>query len=264
MRRYRARVAYDGERYQGFQRQAAGIPTIQGTLEAAIHTVTGQTVTVIGAGRTDTGVHATGQVIAFELDDSRWEHGGDALMRALNVTLPDEIVIQHLDVLPEGNAFHPRFDAVSRLYKYTIIQTPERLPSLHRFAWHLRPALDERLLHQSASLVIGTHDFGAFGKPPRGDNTVRTIHQSFWEQDISAEAREAVVWRYTVEADAFLQHMVRRLVGSMVDVARGAKALELFETVFRGGQLVPHWHMAPPHGLTLVEVKYNKEVTSDE
>jgi len=255
--RYRAVLAYDGERFQGFQRQADGIPTIQGAVESAIRSVTGCSVTAIGAGRTDTGVHATGQVIAFDLSTDEWRHGADALMRAINVALPGDIVFQSLVSLPEGSSFHPRFDAQARIYKYHVVSAAERIPSLHRFAWQVRVPLDANALDAAANLMIGTHDFGAFGKPPHGDNAVRTIFHSYWERAAMPESAGAVSWRYTVEGDAFLYHMVRRLVGYMVDVASGNKSLAQLDRVFRGAQLVSNWTIAPPHALTLVQVKYN-------
>jgi tRNA pseudouridine38-40 synthase len=255
MTRYRATLAYDGDRYQGFQRQAQGIPTIQGAVESALAGVTGETVGVIGAGRTDTGVHATGQVIAFDVQ--AWRHGERALHRALNAALPHDIVLVALESLPQGSPFHPRFDAGSRLYKYHIIVSPERLPSLSRFAWCVRPPLDADALHAAAACVAGERDFGAFGHAPIGENTVRAVYHSSWQNADVPEAADAVSWRYTVEANAFLQHMVRRLVGHMIDVARGQHTLAAFQVLIEGARLTPNWTVAPPHGLTLVQVKYS-------
>src|SRR5262245_56052776 len=116
--RYRATLAYDGTAYLGFQRQAGNAPTIQAAVETAITAVTGQQVTVIGAGRTDTGVHALGQVIAFDVD---WSHSPEELMRALNALLPEDIALQSITRQP---GFHPRFDATSRVYRYYILQLP--------------------------------------------------------------------------------------------------------------------------------------------
>src|SRR5437762_2008204 len=126
--RYRATVAYDGTNYQGFQRQAGDTPTIQGALEAAISRISrGQSVTVLGAGRTDTGVHATGQVIAFDLI---WRHTEDDLLRAINALLPMEIAVQKLTRAEPG--FHPRYDARSRTYQYFVYEAQIRQPMMAR------------------------------------------------------------------------------------------------------------------------------------
>ncbi|MDX2162330.1 MAG: tRNA pseudouridine(38-40) synthase TruA [bacterium] len=255
-RRFRGIIAYEGSAYQGFQRQADGIPTIQGAVETAIHRVTGQPATVTGAGRTDTGVHAAGQVIAF---DSAWKHDDQALLRALNVHLPGDIALLRLERLPEGTRFHPRFDAVSRFYSYHIVVSPApRLPLAARMAWHVREPLDAEAVRAAAHRLTGTHDFGAFGHAPHGENTVRTVIESTWEPGRTAEVggHRLDEWWYHVEANAFLQHMVRRIVGSLVDVGRGARSLDDFVRHFQGGKLASHWTTAPPQGLTLVRVRY--------
>lgn len=240
--RYRATVAYDGTAYLGFQRQAGDTPTIQGTLEQAVAAVTQQTAAVIGAGRTDTGVHALGQVIAFDVE---WRHSDDALLRAINANLPDDIALQDIAQQP---GFHPRFDASSRVYVYQLNQALHRQPLLRYRAWHVRGELDGAAMQQAADMLLGRHDFAAFGKPPQGENTVRTVFQSQWTHE--------TLWTYRIEADAFLQHMVRRIVGTLVDVGRGMMTLAQFEAAFKGAKLAGT--LAPPHGLTLTEVKYQK------
>jgi len=248
--RYRATVAYDGTVYLGFQRQAGDAPTIQGTLERAIQAVTQQTATVVGAGRTDTGVHALGQVIAF---DVQWRHSDDDLVRAINANLPDDIALQDIAQQP---GFHPRFDARSRVYVYQLIQSPHRQPLLRYRAWHVCGELDGEAMQQAAGMLIGKHDFAAFGRPPQGENTVRTVFQSQWTHE---RKRYGVVWTYCIEADAFLQHMVRRIVGTLVDVGRGMMTLAQFEAAFKGAKLAESGTLAPPHGLTLAAVKYAAE-----
>jgi tRNA pseudouridine38-40 synthase len=251
--RYRATLAYDGTNYCGFQRQAKGIPSVQAAVEDAIAAVTKQTVTVIGAGRTDTGVHATGQVIAFDVD---WKHSADTFLKAINAVLPDDIALQDAavlgEVLPNERGFHPRFDAVARIYKYTIYAAPQRNPLLRNRAWHLRAVLDEQALQEAAALLVGEHDFGAFGKPPRGENTVRTVIHSAW-------AREEALLVYHVKANAFLQHMVRRIVGTLVMVGRGALSVSEFDAIFRSRKLTPGIPLAPPQGLLLEHVEYPGE-----
>jgi tRNA pseudouridine38-40 synthase len=247
MTRYRATLAYDGTAYRGFQRQAGATPTIQGVVEQTITAVTGQTATVIGAGRTDTGVHATGQVIAFEV---KWQHDDNDLLRALNALLPDDIALQEI---ARHEGFHPRFDAVSRIYKYTIILAEQRQPLLRYRVWHLHGKLDGEAMQAAASLLIGEHDFATFGKPPQGENTVRTVLKSEW-QAVADKAFET--WTYTIEANAFLEHMVRRVVGALVDVGRGRWTADEFRVVFERARLMEKGTIAPAHGLILTKVCY--------
>lgn len=252
--RYRATLAYDGANYSGFQRQAAGIATIQGAVETAVAAVTGQAVTVTGAGRTDTGVHAVGQVIAFDVD---WKHSAEALLNAINAVLPDDIALQAIaalgEVLPGERGFHPRFDAVARVYRYTVYPAPKRDPLLRQRAWHVRAALDVAQMQTAALLLVGEHDFGAFGQPPQvtpdGASTVRTVLRSEWTEN-------APLLVYRVEANAFLQHMVRRIVGMLVAVGRGEMPLSAFEAIFGSCQIPAGVPLAPPQGLVLEQVRY--------
>jgi tRNA pseudouridine38-40 synthase len=246
--KYRAILAYDGTRYQGFQRQATGIPTIQGRVEQALQTITGQSATVTGAGRTDAGVHATGQVIAFELEQEVWRHPAEALLNALNANLPDDIALQSLAVEPDER-FHPRFSASSRMYEYTVLTTAQRQPLLAQRGWHVRQTLDINLMQQAAAMLIGEHDFATFGQPPVGINTVRHVFRSEWEA-------QGACWIYRVQATAFLQHMVRRIVGMTVDVGRRRLSIEQFEADFRAADLTRAKTLAPPQGLILVAVDY--------
>lgn len=258
MTRFRATLAYDGTAYQGFQRQAGETPTIQRAVEQAITAVTGQSVTVIGAGRTDSGVHATGQVIAF---DAEWQHDDRALLRALNVSLPDDIALQDI-IRQEG--FHPRFDAVSRVYNYKLILSDQRQPLLNRLAWHIYGPLDGAAMQQAAKMLIGEHDFAAFGKPPRGENTVRTVFRSEWQMNPRTEETRYSEWVYTVEANAFLEHMVRRIVGALVNVGRGKWRVDEFRAAFERAQLLTTMRLAPPQGLVLARVFYPDEGVQDK
>ena len=257
MTRYRATLAYDGTAYQGFQRQAEGIPTIQGEVERAIAEVTQQVTTVVGAGRTDTGVHATGQVIAFEVD---WKHRDIDLLRALNATLPADIALQDIT---RHEGFHPRFDAMSRIYKYTIILAKQRQPLLRYRAWQIGKLSSPEAMQSAARQLIGEHDFASFGKPPQGENTIRTVFKSDWHLSQPTEDHPFVTWTYTVEANAFLQHMVRRIVGALVDVGRGRWTLDEFRAAFEDARLTKKGTIAPPHGLVLVKVCYPEQVAQD-
>lgn len=248
MPRYRATLAYDGANYQGFQRQASGIPTIQGAVEDALLRATGQRATVIGAGRTDTGVHARGQVIAFEVE---WQHEDEVLLRALNALLPDDIALQNI---AQHAGFHPRFDARSRLYSYTIIHARQRQPLWGQHSWHVWSAVDDAVLQWTASLLIGKHDFAAFGHAPTGENTVREILRSEWQIYPESFGRRLVYW---VEGTAFLHHMVRRMVGFQIDAARGQTTRETFAARFRAAKLTKNGTIAPPQGLVLECVYYS-------
>jgi len=245
--RYRATLAYEGTAYLGFQRQAGNAPTIQGAVEAAIQSVTGMQVTVIGAGRTDTGVHAIGQVIAFDLD---WSHSPEELMRALNALLPEDIALQNISRQP---GFHPRFDATSRVYRYYILQLPQRHPLMRNRAWHVASPLDGQAMVEAGSLLLGEHDFATFGKAPQGDNTVRKVFRSEWT---ARQEDDGMLLVYRIEANAFLEHMVRRVVGALVMVGRGQMTVDEFDEAFRRAVLIEGATFAPAHGLVLEAVHY--------
>lgn len=244
---FRATLAYDGTAYQGFQRQAGDTPTIQLALERAIAAVTGQSVTVNGAGRTDSGVHAAGQVIAFNVD---WSHSPHDLLRAVNAHLPDDIALQDIRW---QDGFHPRYDALARCYRYTVVQAGQRQPLWRDFAWWVRQPLDMARMQQAADLLRGRHDFAAFGHPPQGENTVRELFRSRWTQVAEPFGMRLV---YEVEGTAFLHHMVRRMVGLQVEVGRGAVDLQTFAQVFHSADLSLVKVIAPPQGLVLWRVRY--------
>jgi tRNA pseudouridine38-40 synthase len=169
--RYRAIVAYDGTGYHGFQRQAPEHePTIQGEIERALNKIGQSDVSVAGSGRTDAGVHATGQVIAFDAD---WHHAAEALQRALNATLPGDIAV--LDLTEAAPDFHPRYDAASREYVYTIYSAPARHPLWRLYALHFVEPLDVTAMATAAAMLVGEHDFAAFGQPTVGQVTVRRM-----------------------------------------------------------------------------------------
>ncbi len=248
MTRYRATLAYDGTAYYGYQRQPSH-PTVQAAVERALQKVLGVPTTVWAAGRTDTGVHASGQVIAF---DATWRHDEETLLRAVNAYLPDDIALQ---AVLQQDDFHPRYDALSRTYRYDVAVVHVRQPLLAKRAWQLHKALDEEMLHRAAALFVGEHDFAAFGTPPQGTNTVRVVFRSQW-QPLQREGLQ--VFRYEVEATAFLYHMVRRMVGSMVAVSSGMLSFDAFEAMFRSADLSRNKWIAPPQGLVLVDVRYPK------
>ncbi len=250
MKRYAAILAYDGSDYQGFQRQPPPTPTIQAAVETAVAAVTRQACAVIGAGRTDSGVHALGQVIAFDLE---WRHTEDDLLRAINAQLPMDIALQRLW---RQDDFHPRYDARWRQYAYRIATLKARNPLLNRTAWQI---MGERLnvdaMREAAAKCLGEHDFGAFGTPPQqgSGNTVRQVFQSRWEMQ-SEDYGE--IYTYRIRGTAFLYHMVRRLVGTMAQVGRGKLSLKGFEAIMRSCDMERAKVLAPPQGLVLEAVGY--------
>lgn len=249
MDRFRATLAYRGTGYAGFQRQAGATPTIQGALEQALLRVTGDTITVHGAGRTDAGVHAIGQVVAF---DVAWRHKPEALLRALNANLPTDIALQDIRVAASG--FHPRYSARSRTYEYRFYQRRIRQPLWDALAWRIPVTLDAQAMTRAAALLVGEHDFATFGQPPGrlpGASTVRVVHHTAFGWGEPGE-----VCRFTITANAFLQRMVRSIMGTLVEVGRGAMDYETFAAVFAAADRSQSGPSAPPQGLTLVAVEY--------
>lgn len=243
---YRATVQYDGTAYYGFQRQRAGVPTVQSALESALEKISGRAVTVTGAGRTDTGVHALGQVISFTIDWSV-RHGDDALVRALNANLPQDIVV--LDVASAPPGFHPRFSALRRSYRYRIHNAAAWDPFRRDRVWHVSRTLDVDAMNAAAHLLIGEHDFATFGRAPVGDNTVRKVFSAGWRR-----VGDEVV--FDIRANAFLNRMVRSLVGSIKEVGTGCWDMATFAAAFRAVDRSQSAGAAPPQGLYLVAVEY--------
>jgi tRNA pseudouridine38-40 synthase len=258
MARYQLTLAYDGTDFFGSQRQTStplspgkGKRTVQGELEKALLRLGWTGRSVILSGRTDTGVHATGQVAAADLD---WLHPEQDLVRALNAALPADVAV--LEARRTHERFHPRFDAASRCYRYGLFCQSQRHPIRERFAWRVWPEVHPDLLAETARLFLGTHDFSAFGSPttPRG-GTVRTVMTARWLQV------EEDAWQFEVRADAFLYRMVRRLVFVQVAVAQGkipaeAVARSLADPAAGRTRSEIPAGLAPAHGLTLVEVTY--------
>jgi len=241
--RVRAVVAYDGTDYCGFQRQA-NAPTVQEALETAVEQVTQAEATVLAAGRTDSGVHAVGQVIAF---DTAWRHQLNDLQRALNAVLPVDIAVRELDeVAPD---FHPRYGARSRCYQYRLYCAPVRCPLARRYALHVVTPLDVGAMQQAGQSLVGERDFAAFGQPPQGRVTVRRVLRVAWSGELP--------WlSFDIEANAFLYRMVRSIVGTLLMVGEGRMDYEAFAAVLAECDRSGAGPTAPPHGLCLMEVKY--------
>lgn len=260
-------ISYDGTRLVGWQRQAEG-DSVQGLLEAVIARLEGTAVTVHGAGRTDAGVHALGQVASVELTCAL---SPDVLRRALNAALPADVrVIDVCDVEP---GFHARFSARGKTYRYLLRNGPFVSPFEHRYVWHVPESLNLEAMQLAARSLVGTHDCAVFqsaGSTPT--TTVRTIVRSemsvttgvaglgpAWAsgevQDEDADAARLLV--YDVTGTGFLRHMVRAMVGTLVDVGRGRRSPESMAALLEGGQRADAGPTAPPHGLFLMRVDYH-------
>lgn len=243
MARYKLILAYDGTEFYGFQRQG-DTRTVQSVIENTLKELDWQEDSILFAGRTDTGVHANGQVISFSLN---WRHEDADLINALNARLPADAAVRNISKVKAE--FHPRYEATSRSYVYRIYQAPERHPLLERYAWRIWPLLNAEMLAKAAELFLGRHDFAAFGRPMKpGSSTIREVFESCWK-------KTEVGWEYAISANAFLYHMVRRLVFVQVETARSNLTLD----VLGDGFVRPHLlnpGLAPAHGLSLDHVEY--------
>ena len=248
MRTFKLTVAYDGTDYAGWQRQA-GVDTVQARLEAAVAEIEGRDVTVHGAGRTDAGVHAWGQVATVEL-----EHRIDtpALGRALNAKLPGDIRVRDVETAPPS--FHVRFGARRKSYRYRINRTTVANPMERRFAWHIDEAMDLGAMRQAATALIGQHDFAAF-QTAASDATVSTTIRTVFDLRIVPESDEIVT--VDVVGDGFLRYMVRTIVGTLVDVGLGRRAVDDTVEILGSRTRDRAGPTAPPQGLYLVSVNYS-------
>jgi tRNA pseudouridine38-40 synthase len=246
-RTYRATVQYDGTNYYGFQRQRHGVPSVQAELEQALTRLVDRPIRVLGAGRTDTGVHALGQVIGFTIE---WpdRHGREALQRALNANLPMDIVVSDLSEVEPG--FHPRFDARRRCYEYHILNEPIRQPLWRYRAWHVAQRLDLARMNEAAALLIGAHDFATFGRPTVGDSTIREVYAATWRS-----AGQTAI--FEICANGFLHRMVRSIVGSLKMVGSGRWSFDDFAEALAARERKRSATAAPAHGLYLVSVEYD-------
>jgi len=241
----RLKLEYDGTNYAGWQFQS-GQDSIQARLEGALERIFNQHVTARGAGRTDAGVHARGQIAAARLPRP---FDAAELKRALNAMLPEDIVV--LEAGEVGDDFDPRHDARLRIYEYRVLNQPPPSAFERHLAWHVREPLDLDLLNAAAKVFAGEHDFAAFRSLGSAEKTtVRRVDLSLWRRE---DGRHLV---YRVEATAFLRHMVRTMVAAMVDAGRGRGNADAIAAllVSRDRALAPA--PAPAAGLYLVEVRY--------
>ena len=243
---FRITLAYDGTDFVGWQRQANGV-SIQGLIEDALRALDGREVTVTGAGRTDAGVHALGQVAAFTIAR---ELEPDAVVRALNAHLPHAIRVLSADHAPP--AFHPRFGARTKTYRYRLCHADVMSPFERRYAWHVAGPLDVEAMCAAARLLEGRHDFAAFQAM---GSSVATTEREVIQSAIADRAIGDVI-TYEVTGTGFLRHMVRIIVGSLVEIGRGRQPVEWITGVIASRNRATAGPTAPPDGLFLVRVEY--------
>jgi tRNA pseudouridine38-40 synthase len=238
-------LEYDGTAYAGWQRQPDQ-PTIQAAIEAAIFGVTQIQVPVIGAGRTDSGVHAFGQVASFrinrEMTPREWT-------RALNAHLSENIVVRSAELMPDS--FHARHKAKGKLYEYRIVNRPER-PAIERgYCWHIHRPLDDAAMARAGIALIGSHDFSSFQTHPTANEDPVCHLQRL------AVIREGNRLRVEFYADRFLKQMVRSIVGTLVEVGLHKRPSDSFNAILTAHDRSAAGKTAPPQGLFLVRVDYD-------
>ncbi len=245
MRNIRLLIEYDGTNYQGWQVQPDG-PTIQGMIEEKLTLITGEVIHLIGSGRTDSGVHAFGQVANFKTKSKLDVH---SIQRALNSLLPPDIVIQRAEEVEED--FHARRESKSKVYEYRILNQDIRSAFRHKYAWHIPQKLDLEEMRKATRILIGEHDFSSFrsvGTPTR--TAIRRVIRAEWKK-----GRDGLIW-FEIEASGFLKQMVRALVGTLVEVGKGKIDSEEFQKILDSKDRKKAGPTAPARGLFLKEVKY--------
>ncbi len=246
MRRIRLLIEYDGTAYAGWQTQSNGL-AIQQVIEAQIEAVTGEHAALHGSGRTDSRVHAAAQVAHF---DTQARMPADKFAFALNAGLPRDIRILRSDEAPSD--FHARFDVIAKQYRYCVQTGPHARVFTRNTALHVHAPLDVEKMQQAAQYAVGVHDFRAFmsaGSTIDPDHAVREIFSSEW-----TSAGDLLY--YNVRGKGFLYHMVRILVGTMLEVGKGKLPVNAIERAVTSGQRCHTGATAPAHGLTLVRVEY--------
>lgn len=241
---YRLVMAYDGSGFRGFARQP-GIRTVQGELESALERVLDRNVPTTGAGRTDAGVHARGQVVSFTLSE---EADLERLKRSLTGLLSPEISV--IGLYPAPTDFDARFSASWRRYRYQILNREANDPLQRATVWHVPELLDEEAMSREAEALLGEHDFAAFCRRVEGASMVRRVDEASW-------SRQGDLLRFDIKASAFCHQMVRSLVGFLVEVGKGKRPPGDVGRVLAGRDRSRAGQLAPPHGLILWEVGYD-------
>lgn len=249
-RKLKLLVAYDGTDFHGFQRQP-GRRTVQAVLEEALGRLAGHPVTVVGAGRTDAGVHAAGQVVHCTVAGSI---PTERIPQALQGLLPPDVVVYAAEEVDES--FHARKSARAKVYRYSVLVAPFPWPFIRRYVLHEPRPLDVAAMRAGAAHLVGRHDFAAFqaaGRPVR--DTVRTVHRLELDEQVMPWGR---IVHITVEADGFLYHMARNIAGTLLEVGRGRRPPEWVAEVLASRRRERAGPTAPAHGLTLLEVRYDE------
>jgi tRNA pseudouridine38-40 synthase len=244
VRNLKLTIEYDGSAYVGWQRQPSG-PTIQETIETSLRTITGENIKLSGSGRTDSGVHALGQVASFRTETAL---SPSELQKGLNSLLPKDIVITAAEDAEPG--FHAQLSAKSKTYIYKILSRPYPSALLREKAWFIPYPLKARLMGEAASALIGEHDFRAFAQSEAAvKSTVRTVLGA-------GITKRKDILEFSIEADGFMKRMVRLIVGTLVQVGKEKITPAQFRAILESGEKTKFVHAAPAHGLYLKEVKY--------
>jgi len=246
--RVRLVVAYDGAPFHGFALQPGQV-TVAGVLKASIDRALGADVTLVGAGRTDSGVHAWGQVVTFDADGERFD--ALELQRSVNGTLGPAIVVRAVDVVDAG--FDARRSASSRRYRYTVLNRGVPDPFLAATTWHVADDLSVRAMRLACDPIFGEHDFSSFCRLPKRDpqaSLVRRVDEARW-----VDLGDGLL-RFEIEASSFCHQMVRSLVGTMVEIGRGRRKAGDMAGILRARNRSRAGHLAPPRGLCLWSVTY--------
>lgn len=242
---YKMVIAYDGSRYNGWQKQGNTKDTIQGKLEKVLEKLEGREVEVIGAGRTDAGVHALGQVANVKLES---KINGETLLQYLNQYLPEDIAVLSVKEVPMR--FHSRLNATEKTYLYRIYRSEIPNPFIRKYTVTITEKLDIEKMRMAAELLIGEHDFKSFCSLKKSKkSTIRTLY-SITIEEIEEEIR------ISVRGNGFLYHMVRIIVGTLLEVGTGKKKPEEIEQILEKGERQAAGKTALAHGLFLKEVKY--------
>lgn len=237
-------VEYDGTNYHGWQIQLNG-ESIQSVLERAVSTFLGTPTRITGSGRTDAGVHALGQVVNFVSDKEYEPH---RIRRALNALTPFDITIKEVAIVPDS--FDARRDGRSRVYEYHILNRPTVSPFYLNRAWHVHEPLDVAAMGAAISCLIGKRDFSSFRAA--GCDAAHPVREVY----ANSLVRRGELLVYSIEATAFLRHMVRNIVGTVAEVGLGLRTPQSFVELLEARERTKAGVTAPAHGLYLIEVKY--------